>query len=101
MEKGRGDVDCNLSEVEDSFIPCQRFDCRHHFSWGMSFDKRGGRHPVDFTETEESRKSLNCMCLLREPMSQPEIAKIFGVSAMEISLIEAQAIEKIKHKLGR
>lgn len=99
MERGEGYVDCNLYEVEDSFSPCQRQDCHHHFSWGMRFDKRVGRHPVGFTETEESRKSLNCMRLLREPLTQVEIAEMFGVTRQLIFSIEKSALQHFRDNL--
>jgi hypothetical protein len=92
MGRGNGYVKCDLFEVGESLIPCHRMDCHHHFSWGMKFGKYDGA-PRGFTETKESRKSLNCMCLLKEPLSQTEISEMFGATHQEISLIEKNATQ--------
>lgn len=91
-------MNLSLRGEETGAHPCQQIDCRHHFAAGMSFIRRNGKDR-SFRETEASQRSLNCMLQLDAPLTDVEIAEMFGVTKQAIQLIEDSGKKKMRKAL--
>jgi len=73
--------------------PCLNYTCPHNVFWeGLKLDRQR------FHTTEKALRIKNCCCLIHEPWTSEEIAKLWGLKTRTIKRSEELARRKFRNK---